>query len=71
MAARSGTSRRDRMATTEIRVVSLGGGAMRRLDSVRLVGLNHPFAVFKDGQRLVAGNEDYVSDEIWVIQPQR
>ena len=55
----------------EIRVVSLGGGAMRSLDSVRLVGLNHPFAVFQDGQRVVVGNAVHLSDEIWVIQPQR
>ena len=55
----------------EIRVVSLGGGATRRLDRVRRVGVNHPFAVFQDGQRLVAETRDYVSDEIWVIQPQR
>ena len=53
----------------EIRVVSLGDGSTRRLDSVRLGTLNHPFAVFPDGQRLVVGNAVHVSDEIWVIEP--
>jgi serine/threonine protein kinase len=55
----------------EIRVVSLRDGRIRRLDSVRLEGLNHPFAVFHDGLRLVVGNTVHLSDEIWVIEPKR
>jgi TolB protein len=55
----------------EIRVVSLRDGTIRRLDSVRLAELNHPFAVFPDGQRLVVGNAVHLSDEIWVIEPKR
>ena len=55
----------------EIRVVSIGDGSTRHLDSVRLGSLNHPFAVFADGQRLVVGNAVHVSDEIWVIEGKR
>jgi eukaryotic-like serine/threonine-protein kinase len=55
----------------EIRVVSLGDETTRRLDSVRLGSLNHPFAVSLDGQRLVVGNAVHVSDEIWVIEGKR
>ena len=55
----------------EIRVVSLRDGTTRRLESVRLATLNHPFAVFKDGLRLAVGNAVHQSDEIWVIEPRR
>jgi Tol biopolymer transport system component len=55
----------------EIRVVSLRDGTIRILESVRLAGLNHPFALFRDGVRLVVGNAVHLSDEIWVIEPKR
>ncbi len=55
----------------EIRVVSLRDGTTRRLESVRLATLNHPFAVFPDGQRIAVGNAVHQSDEIWVIEPKR
>jgi eukaryotic-like serine/threonine-protein kinase len=55
----------------EIRTVSLRDGTVRRLESVRLATLNHPFALFPDGLRLVVGNAVHVSDEIWVIEPRR
>jgi serine/threonine protein kinase/Tol biopolymer transport system component len=55
----------------EIRTVSLRDGTARRLESVRLATLNHPFALFPDGVRLVVGNAVHMSDEIWVIEPRR
>jgi len=55
----------------QIRVVAPRDGTTRTLDGVLLAGLNHPFAVFPDGQRLVVGNAVHVSDEIWVIEPRR
>jgi eukaryotic-like serine/threonine-protein kinase len=50
-----------------IRVVSLADGATRMLESVRLDGSNHPFAITRDGQRIVVGNAVHDADEIWVI----
>ena len=55
-------------ANQEIRVLSLRGGATRTLEHVRLVGTNHPFAVFPDGRRLVVSNAVHLSDEIWMME---
>jgi Tol biopolymer transport system component len=55
----------------EIRVVSVRDGAIRTLDGVRLQGLNHPFAVFPDGHRIVVGNAVHDLDEVWVLEPGR
>ena len=55
----------------QIRVVSLRDGSIRTLPGIRLASLNHPFAVFPDGRRLVFGNAEHLSDEIWVLEPRR
>jgi Tol biopolymer transport system component len=55
----------------EIRVASLADGSTRTLTSVKLGVLNHPFAVFPDGQRLVVGNAIHEVDEVWVLDARR
>ena len=55
----------------DLRVVSLLDGRTRTLDSVSLEGVNHPFAVFPDGHRVVVTNAVHDTDEIWVLEPKR
>jgi Tol biopolymer transport system component/predicted Ser/Thr protein kinase len=55
----------------EIRIASLADGKIRTIEHVRLATLNHPLAVFPDGTRIVFGNAEHLSDEIWVLEPRR
>jgi eukaryotic-like serine/threonine-protein kinase len=55
----------------DLRVVSLRDGRTRTIDSIRFEGVNHPFAVFPDGQRIVISNAVHEIDEIWAIEPKR
>ena len=55
----------------QIRVLTLATGVTRVLDSIKLRGTNHPFAVSPDGEHLVSGNAVHDQDEIWVIEPKR
>jgi eukaryotic-like serine/threonine-protein kinase len=55
----------------QIRVLTLATGATRTLDSIKLRGVNHPFAVSPDGEHVVSGNALHDQDEIWVIEPRR
>ena len=55
----------------QIRVLTLATGVTRILDSIKLRGTNHPFAVSPDGEHVVTGNAVHDQDEIWVIEPKR
>jgi serine/threonine protein kinase len=55
----------------EIRLVSLKDGKTRMLTNIRLTGSNHPFAVFKDGRRLVVDDDEHLTDEVWLLEPNR
>ena len=52
----------------EIRVVSIDGGAPQTLP-IRLVGMNHPFAVTNDAQAIVVSDSVHISSQIWLLQP--
>ncbi|HSC25930.1 MAG TPA: hypothetical protein VLD67_01575, partial [Vicinamibacterales bacterium] len=54
----------------EIRIVSLDG-QVETLDTIKLIGSNHPFSLSPDGHRLVVSNGVHVSDEIWLLEPPR
>jgi Tol biopolymer transport system component/predicted Ser/Thr protein kinase len=57
----------DAAGNQQIRVVPAAGGTPIPLAQVRLVGVNHPFAVSPDGRSIVVGNSEHVSDEIWLL----
>jgi serine/threonine protein kinase/Tol biopolymer transport system component len=54
-----------------VRVVTVGDGATRTIDTIRLLGSNRPFDVLDDGNRIVAASTIYDLNEIWVLEPRR
>jgi Tol biopolymer transport system component len=58
-------------ANARIRVATVKDGATRTLENIRLEGVNRPFAVFADGNRVVISGMIHDLDEIWVLEPRR
>jgi serine/threonine protein kinase/Tol biopolymer transport system component len=57
--------------TQRILTVPLAGGAPVPVDAVRFTASNAPFDVSRDGTQLVTSNSTHVSDEIWLLRPER
>jgi Tol biopolymer transport system component len=53
----------------QIAVVRLDGGPPRILNTLRFLGINYPFDVSPDGNRLVTTNDQHLGDEIWLLEP--
>src|ERR1035437_455305 len=53
----------------QISTVELDGGPARLLPGLRFTTWNHPFAVPRDGPRLVSSDAVTLSSEIWLLDP--
>jgi Tol biopolymer transport system component len=54
-----------------VEVVPFGGGSPRRMESLRYNETNYPIAISPDGQSIATTNGSHLSDEIWLLQPER
>jgi Tol biopolymer transport system component len=55
----------------QILTVPIEGGPSTPIESLRFVGANFPFDVSRDGRLIVTTNSAHVSDEIWLLRPER
>jgi Tol biopolymer transport system component len=55
---------------TELDVINLATGEIKPLPGLKFNGVNYPFDVSRDGNYLVTTNDEHISDEIWLLEPQ-
>ena len=56
---------------TQIQVFTLKSGELRTLPGFHFIGDNFPFDISRDAKWITATNYQHISDEVWLLEPNR